>query len=161
MILQYLKWYIFHENTESLFCNPKHIEYCLSNEKERVDGWLQTHEIIKNKNKNGKNLGIETPIKKLILMGLLKRSIGSSTRKQQHGGSSENEAWKRLGRQQSRAWAHREKKHFREQGHPCHSCWTNFQMKDTAATQVDKDTEMNKENGSYTHNGIGISQQEE
>ena len=48
-----------------------------------MDGWLQTHEIIKNEgsqNKNGKSLGIETPIKKLGWMGLLKTSIGSSTR---------------------------------------------------------------------------------
>ena len=55
MILQYLKWYIFHENTESLFCNPKHIEYCLSNEKERVDGWLKTQGIIKNEGSQNKN----------------------------------------------------------------------------------------------------------
>ena len=49
-----------------------------------MDGWLQTPEIIKNEgsqNKSGKSLGIETPIKKLIWMGLLKISIGSSTRK--------------------------------------------------------------------------------
>ena len=48
-----------------------------------MDGWLQTPEIIKNEgsqNKNGKSLGIETPIKKLFWMGVLKISIGSLTR---------------------------------------------------------------------------------
>lgn len=44
MILQYLKWYIFHENTESLFCNPEAYRVLsLEKKKKRVDGWLQTH----------------------------------------------------------------------------------------------------------------------
>ena len=49
----------------------------------RVDGWLKTQEIIKNEGSQIKmgSLEIETPIKKLLWMGLLTISIGSSTRK--------------------------------------------------------------------------------
>ena len=86
-------------------------------------------------NKNGKILGIQIPIRKLIWMRLLKMSTGLSTKKNNMEDLEIMKHSSALGNSNHMA-GHtvREKQHFQRQGCPCHLCQTGFHSKDTNAT---------------------------